>query len=817
MKLNQLLLGVCLLISTVSFSQPVANMVAYAGNAGREGFKDIVQLSNGTFLISGFASNLNWIPAAVPRTQLSGTGINNAAGTNVFGILLQLDNNLQNILQVLHFPQGKVEAIDFIKTTGQPGQPSDAIYISATTNDTKANNGGYIIARLNNNFVNGVPTDVAWSFAVWAEGYVKDSHPWDVGNDGKVVYITGQSHAADWACMHRLTASGTRDVVPEWRTHWRTAVAGGGEYKGILADFTGSLSDIDYSGCVLKVAGRCDLRSTTHTDFTFWQPDENGGTKRGKWPLDFLFGNPCNVASVSTSGPGYNKYRLGGSAVPGAQCVAIDRRNNHIYMGLNIKTVLPDNNPDFEPTVMAFNQNGGLRWFSRLYHEVQPDGDTVQSSPDQYVDAIAIDYTQPAASGTLLVNGRAHGNNVENLWEGNSVAANPSANGFKNGFSGTSGNIHISWLGRFNTSNGQLRASTYVAELGEGATTGLGTPHPDPNMDGWPNPNTGWQTLNSTYLRKNGLKVAANGHVLVLGKGRRTLTTANAYQKMPLPTSTEKGTWNDFVRLYTPDLSKPLYSSLVTGNWDKTTGSGGDNIELAGAVKINTGVVVVGTHKASAGVSMGNPLATIAPPTWGHGNSIAPANEEAVLAFLTAANINDATTIPVKLLYLTAQRQGQQLVCEWQTGFEQGLSHYVVLVSRDGRQFAPMATVAATNRPSGSRYQQHLSGVEHDCYIKVAAINLNGSREESYLVYVPYKDQQSGIQVLTGASEWAIKRVQNTAADMQVIDAQGKRVLSVRAMSNHTPIDHTRLAPGMYYVRIMTDREMVTLPLIKRG
>ncbi len=810
------LLTVFLFTTVFAAAQPVSNIVTYAGNGGREGFEDVIQLSNGTFLVSGYAENLSWIPTAVPRIQLSGTGINNGAGTNVYGILLQLDNTLQNILQVLHFPQGKVESVDFIKTTGQPGQPADAIYISATTNDTKANNGGYIIAKLNNNFINGVPTNIEWAFPVWAEGSIKESHPWDVGNDGKVIYITGQSHAADWACVHRLTSGGIRDKVPEWRTHWLTTAAGGGEYKGVLADYTGSLSNIDYSGCVLKFSGRCDLRSTSAADFTLWQPDENGSTKRGRWPFDFLFSNPCNVAAVSTSGPGYNKYKLGGSSVPGAQCITIDRRTNDIYLGMNVKTVLPDNNPDFEPTVISFTESGQLRWFSRLYHEVQPDGDTVQSTPDQYVDAIAIDYSQPAGTGGVVVNGRSHGNNIENLWEGNAIAANGAASGFKNGFSGTSGNIHISWLGRLNTINGSLQRSTYVAELAEGATTGFGATHPDPNMDGWPDPNGGWQTLNSTYLRKNSLEVAANGNVVVLGKGRRTLTTANAWQKMPLPSSTDKGTWNDFVRVYKADLSNPLYSSLLTGNWDKATGTGGDNVELAGVVKINTGVVVVGKQRASAGVSSGNPITTTANPAWGHSNTTAPVNEEAVLAFLTAANINDFTPIPFRLVYLKAQRQGGQLICEWQTGFEQGLTHYKVLVSKNGIDFTPMATVAATNRVNGNSYRQDIAGIDYSCYVKVAATNADGSQQETYMVFVPYKSSNTGIEILTGANEWAIKRTQPQPCSMNLMDAQGKLIFTTNTASGYTSIGHNRLATGIYYLKVTTGTAAITLPLIKQ-
>ncbi|MBP9933800.1 MAG: hypothetical protein KBF25_08895, partial [Chitinophagaceae bacterium] len=37
------------------------NIVTYAGNAGKETFYDVLEISNGTFLVCGYADNLNWI------------------------------------------------------------------------------------------------------------------------------------------------------------------------------------------------------------------------------------------------------------------------------------------------------------------------------------------------------------------------------------------------------------------------------------------------------------------------------------------------------------------------------------------------------------------------------------------------------------------------------------------------------------------------------------------------------------------------------------------------------------------------------------
>ncbi|MBP6389766.1 MAG: T9SS type A sorting domain-containing protein [Flavobacteriales bacterium] len=615
------------------------NVVTYAGGSGNEAFNDVVQISDGRILVIGTADDLGWIDGSVPQFTLTATGIANGLGTNKVPFILVLDSTAQTLLAVHHLQPNAAEDLRFIKLTNAPGEPTGDIYLSGTTED--ATNGGYFIGKLDDNFVNGDPTGFAWVINVKcaAGEYPKIYQPWDVGGDGKVVYGYGDSHSYNWSAFYRNDADGNPDVVPHWRIHW--PLGGGPEHRGDAATFLGGIGALDYSAIVLKRdATRCELRSPTQVEFDLWQPDGNGGTKKGTWPLDILYSEPCLPGGTgnTTDGPGYTGYSGSATFTHGPQSVCIDRRTNNMYIGFNTKSVLPGGQPDFEPAVMAMDADGALLWWSRLYHEVTPGGDTLNSSPDQYVDALAIDYSEPPASGLLVVNARCHGNNVENLWEGDTIAANPGASGFQNRFTGNNGNIHISWLGKLTLADGTLMHSTYVAEYAEG-TGSLGAPLADPNLDGWPNPNDGWPDVNTTYLGKNNLKVTADGSVLALGKGRRTITTANAYQKMVKPANGGLSAWNDYVRVYTPDLSNLKYSSLLVGQWDTLTQAGGDNVRLNGSFKTRSGVIVVGRHNAT-GVDM--PVSAV--PAWGNA---AFNNGSAVFAYLRTAALFDPGDDPV--------------------------------------------------------------------------------------------------------------------------------------------------------------------------
>lgn len=611
------------------------NLVTYAGNAGKETFYDVTQITDGTFLVCGYATDLNWIDSSVPKYQLSYLGsIPNSLGTNKYGFILHMSSDLKTMLEVIHFPQGAVEDIRFMKTNTLPYQPTGELYISCNTADSDANDGGYILAKLDHNFINGTPTALSWFTPVWAKSGPKDYHPWDVTNDGRIYYISGEAHGYDWSAVYCLDQNGQRTIVENWRTHW---LKNGSEWKGTPASSNplGSIDSVNFSGIVLKTWGRCDLRSWTLNEYNTISSDGNGGWKKGKWPVDILFNGPCDPSNPTAMSPGYTGYSAASCCpVYGGSSITVDKRTNDLYIGMNIKSVASTGSPDFEPAVIAMDPSGNLRWWSRLYHEITPAGDTMESIPDQYIDALAIDYTNEK----LVVGARCHGNNVENFWEGNTINSNANAFGFQNQFTGTQGNIHISWLGKLALADGTLINSTYMAELAEG-TGSLGQPLTDPNLDNWPNPNSGWPDVNTTRLAKNAMKITSSGDVCVMAVGRRTITTANAYQKMVLPAYGGKSCWNNFVRVYDEPLHSPLYSSLVVGVWDTISQSGGDNIELFGLYKSANGVVCVGRQKAdTSGNALGNNIPVTTIPAWGVSS---PQNESAVLVYYQAANLFD--------------------------------------------------------------------------------------------------------------------------------------------------------------------------------
>lgn len=451
--------GACAIGSSCDAEQ----VVAYAGSGESTTFLTACGLSDGSLLIGGGADSLDWVPGDVPRTLLSADAIRFPARNGRIGFLLHLGRDAREIIQVVHFPPGAVEAIRRIRVSDAPGAAPGSVFFSATVADDFKKGGGYVIASLDGNFVAERPRRLRWLRDVSAGGDTREIQPWDVGSDGKVLYASGKSYGPDWMAVYRLRDDGTDDVVEEWRVHWGMDENG----KDTEAQFAPLSSRPGFratkSGLVMKLWGRGCLRSWTQEDYDLWLPDGNGRLKKGRWPDDYYFKGPFNAAQPTHEGPGYTGYSIA-LPCPRVGSIVVDRRNNDFYVGFSVQTRLPDGGPDFEPAVVAMTASGGLKWWSRVYHEFLPkdasakkgdvlrDGDTRTSTPDQYVDHLAVDD----AGQTLVVAARCHGNNVINLWSGDAIAARPGAHGFQNRFTGSNGNVHIQWLGKLALADGQL-------------------------------------------------------------------------------------------------------------------------------------------------------------------------------------------------------------------------------------------------------------------------------------------------------------------------------------------------------------------------
>jgi hypothetical protein len=598
------------------------DMVTYVGGDGNQELHGILRLSDGSLLVSGTCDNLSWVPARAKKKTLPFETPTKRKSTGKWPFLMRISPDGRKITHVARLPKGSAEDLRYIKTTSTPGKKTGVLYVSGTLGEPDGDGErGYFIGRLDGNFVTSLPTKFEWVREAKAGKKLRRTQPWDVGPKGRVLYAVGKAYSYDWMAVLGITADGKDAIVPHWRTHWYTDEAGERhEFHGPVGDAPGTVYQ---SGIVLKIWGRGDFRSWNRQDFLKESSDGNGGRKQGKWPLDAMFPGYWNpetkkTVDVTGTGKGYYGYRWGANPCGCVGAIAIDRRTGGVYIGGNNQSRLPGGNPDFEPWVVAMDRDGKLRWWQRLYAESKG-----VSTPDQYVDAVAIDYRKaPDKGGSLVVVARAHGNNVNNFWKGNEIKhpVNP-GHGFQNQFTGTHGNIHYQWIGRMTCKDGTMLNATYFAEYAEGAKFTAGNMFKNPLLDHWPSFSAGWPNVNTTRIKPHSLYVGEKGNVYLAAKGRRVITTSNAHQEMPSPTADKgsRGQWSDFVRVYTPGLTTLRYSSLLHGRWNWDTGKGGSAVNLSVVTPVKGGLAVTGTAPADtdADAATGDPMPTANIPEWG--------------------------------------------------------------------------------------------------------------------------------------------------------------------------------------------------------
>ena len=625
-------------------------VVAYAGATGTDEFKDVFELSDGTLLIAGTSENLDWITA--PQTLLPPLGIpNRATGRTAF--LLRLSADLQTPLGVWHLPPGQALDIRWIKTTAKPGSPTGALYISGRCDATS---GDYFIARLDQNFLSTPPTGFSWVKLAKSSAAYGDNlglQTWDVGGDGRLAYL---DETGGTVRVLFLDATGAPLKLNALRgSHWLPGATrdDANRQPGVGSDLPATTA----SG----ISFPADLRSWNDPERLALLPDGNGSIKRGTWPLDLFHPvQDLNGGTTGTIAYGYTGYKSVGKHRVAA--IAFNRDTNAFAIGFNIQSKFWDapvsiEQPDFEPAVIAYTADGALKWWSRLYAEVVDantngvidSGETRISAPDQYVDGLALDYSTTPAR--LVVLARCHGSGTSNFWPAHQIAANPGGSGFQNQFTGTEGNIHIGWLGKFRETDGTLLRSSFLA--GYFRNTALTQAlYAEPIHDGWPSHNSGWNNLTTTRAETGSLRTDAAGRTYVVGVGPRMVTTANAFQKLPKITPTVNegvSPWAAFARVFDADLRNLAYSTALTGAWTYPSAGanpeGADNTDLYGIYPTATGLFAVGRQRVA-----GNSVPLTRVPPWATNRRADVSALFAKLSFVPGPII----TIPASPLSLAA-------------------------------------------------------------------------------------------------------------------------------------------------------------------
>jgi hypothetical protein len=180
-----------------------------------------------------------------------------------------------------------------------------------------------------------------------------------------------------------------------------------------------------------------------------------------------------------------------------------------------------------------------------------------------------------------------------------------------------------------------------------------------------------------------------------------------------------------------------------------------------------------------------------------------------------------AGPLPVTLHQITAARQQEGISIQWKVSREVEFSHYVVETSTDGRSFATIGTVTATNNTLYS-FLHNKPAVGSNFY-RLKMVDLNGYFTYSRIISCPISLDGYKVQVLNNPFrqnlELKVEAKENTVLQIQLQDLTGRQLLqkniSVNKGSTYLNLSTNLPANGVYLLRVSNTNFLKIVKVLK--
>ncbi|MEM7373977.1 MAG: T9SS type A sorting domain-containing protein [Bacteroidota bacterium] len=168
-------------------------------------------------------------------------------------------------------------------------------------------------------------------------------------------------------------------------------------------------------------------------------------------------------------------------------------------------------------------------------------------------------------------------------------------------------------------------------------------------------------------------------------------------------------------------------------------------------------------------------------------------------------------TFPLDWLSFTAEAQGEQVLCQWETASERDLSHYEVQRSRDGMTFHSFAQLAATGSPQSS---QSYTAIDPHPFEGQNVYRVKALHEDGMFLYSPpvaiWFHAHTAISVYPTPTQdqlWvSLSMPQASDVRISLFDMRGRQLMKLAKSvgEGHTeiPLSLASLPSGMYSLDI---------------
>jgi hypothetical protein len=183
-------------------------------------------------------------------------------------------------------------------------------------------------------------------------------------------------------------------------------------------------------------------------------------------------------------------------------------------------------------------------------------------------------------------------------------------------------------------------------------------------------------------------------------------------------------------------------------------------------------------------------------------------SEATDIAFKAISN----TTLPVQLIYFTAQKQNEQVLLQWSTANEQNSKNFIVERSLDGNNWNNIGIVAASgnsNSPINYSYSDSHPALGMN-YYRLLQMDQDGKSSYSQVRVVKISNDGQVISLITNpVVDGELKMQINKATMLSLYDASGRLIWKKRVNPGLQNISIRNYTAGIYFLKAGTTTEKI--------
>jgi hypothetical protein len=170
------------------------------------------------------------------------------------------------------------------------------------------------------------------------------------------------------------------------------------------------------------------------------------------------------------------------------------------------------------------------------------------------------------------------------------------------------------------------------------------------------------------------------------------------------------------------------------------------------------------------------------------------------------------TPLPLNVIWFKGTARGNAVSLDWEVANEKGLKEYVIERSANGLDYEPMSIVGSQNLASHVYNTIDKKPYQGNNYYRLSVVNKDGSRQIAAFTHV-YLDRGTVLNIYPNPAKdelhIAMTGKAAGAATLQLLDMNGRVVLTTVLHKADNTIDLKSFAKGIYLLRLVNGQEMI--------